>query len=99
MSTVSPLNMPIEEVVCYLLRESPAVVLSLFPEWRSLPDPRWLDLPSRTHRRREPALVSPSGGTLSIRGHELKPLFDDAVAGVLGEVGSVAARRERRVCG
>jgi hypothetical protein len=25
-------------------------------------------------------------GTVSIRGHELKPLFDDAVAGVLGEV-------------
>ena len=38
-------------------------------------------------------------GTLSIRWHELKPLFDDAVAGVLCEVLELAVRRERTGCG
>src|SRR4030095_7186935 len=87
MSTVSPLNVPIEEVVCYVRRESPAVgavFVSLNGDRCMIPD-GWLSRDKLTEY--EPLLLFHyPAETLSIRGHELKPLFDDAVAGVLGEV-------------
>ncbi len=87
MSTVSPLNMPIEEVVCYVRRENPAVgavFVSLNGDRCMIPD-GWLSRAELTEDETLLTLHYPAG-TLSIRGHELKPLFDDAVAGVLGEV-------------
>ena len=48
MSTVSPLNMPIEEVVYYFRRGSPAVGLMIDARLR-------LDFTRRDHRRRNSA--------------------------------------------
>ena len=81
MSTVSPLNMPIEEVVCYVRRESPAVgavFVSLNGDRCMIPD-GWLSRAELTDDETLLTLHYPAG-TLSIRGHELNPLFDDAVA-------------------
>jgi len=48
-------------------------------------DRRWLSRAELTDDETLLTFHSPAG-TWSIRGHELKPLFDDAVAGVVGGV-------------
>jgi hypothetical protein len=75
--------MPIEEVVCYVPRDGPsagAVFVSLDGDRRMIPD-SWLLLAELTEDETMLTLHY-SARSLSIRGHELRWFFDDAVQGV-----------------
>jgi hypothetical protein len=87
MAASSPLQIPIDQVVCYVKRESPldgAVFVSLNADRRMIPD-SWLSLVELTDQARLLTLHY-SAGTLRIHGHELRDLFDDACCCRLGEV-------------
>jgi hypothetical protein len=87
MATSIPLKIPIDQVVCYLKREGPlagAVFVSLNADRRMIPD-SWMSMVELNDQGRLLTLHY-SAGTLRIRGHELREIFDDACRGRLGEV-------------